>query len=125
MSGSCTMRRFVLAVCLFTSMAAGPAFAGDQDFKLVNKTGYQIDEVYVSRVSSKNWGTDVMGEGALEEDSSVNITFNAPANACRWDLRVKYNDGDTAEWGNLNLCNIDTVTLYWDRKNGTTRAVTK
>lgn len=118
------MRRMVLSLGLLTALAT-PALAGNQDFKLVNKTGYQIDEVYVSAVSSKNWGKDVMGSDALEEDNSVNITFDAPANACRWDLKVKYNDGDTAEWSNLNLCNIETITLYWDRKNGTTRAVTK
>ncbi len=119
------MRNLLVSTVLLSSVLAGSAMAGEQDFKLVNKTGYQIDEVYVSRASSKSWGRDLMGRGALEEDSSVDITFNAPADACRWDLRVKYNDGDTAEWGNLNLCNIDTVTLYWDRKNGTTRAVTK
>ena len=118
------MRRTLLFSGLLMILAT-PALAGNQDFKLVNKTGYQIDEVYVSRVSSKNWGKDVMGSDTLEEDNSVNITFDAPANACRWDLKVKYNDGDTAEWGNLNLCNIETITLYWDRKNGTTRAVTK
>ena len=118
------MRRMVLSLGLLTVLAT-PALAGNQDFKLVNKTGAQIDEVYVSSAASKNWGKDVMGSDALEEDSSVNITFNAPENVCRWDLKVKYNDGDTAEWGNLNLCNIETITLYWDRKNGTTRAVTK
>ncbi|MGI4954501.1 MAG: hypothetical protein ACRYGM_22075 [Janthinobacterium lividum] len=123
------MRHLVFTAILFSAFAApaltAPAFAGEQDFKLVNKTGYQIDEVYVSTVNSKRWGNDVMGRGTLDEDAAVDITFNAPANACRWDLRVKYNDGDTAEWGNLNLCSIETVTLYWDRKNGITRAVTK
>ena len=105
-------------------LAASPAFAGNQDFVLVNKTGYQIDEVYVSQATSKNWGKDVMGEDALDADAKVKITFTAPDNVCRWDLKVKYNDGDTAEWGNLNLCNINSVTLYWDRKQQTTRAVT-
>lgn len=117
--------RHLLAVAALLTTFAVPAVAGEQDFKLVNKTGYQIDEVYVSRASSRSWGRDIMGRGALEEDAAVDITFDAPANACRWDLKVKYNDGDTAEWSNLNLCNIETVTLFWDRKNQTTRAVTK
>lgn len=119
------MNRLFLGASLLVAAYALPALAGEQDFKLVNKTGYQIDEVYVSQATSKSWGRDVMGRGALAEDDSVDISFDAPANACRWDLKVKYNDGDTAEWGNLNLCNIETVTLYWDRKNQTTRAVTK
>ena len=122
------MRRTILAAALFaaflTSAGVTPAMAGDQDFKLVNKTGYTIDEVYVSRTTSKDWGSDVMGKGTLEADASVDITFSAPPNACRWDLKVKYDDNDTAEWSNLNLCNINKVTLFWDRKNQTTRAVT-
>ena len=119
------MRHLILAAGLFSSLSAGSALAGEQDFKLVNKTGYQIDEVYVSRASSRSWGADVMGRGTLDADSAVDISFDAPPNVCRWDMKVKYEDGDTAEWGNLNLCNIETVTLYWDRKNSTTRAVTK
>lgn len=102
-----------------------PAFAGDQDFTLINRTGYQIDEVYVSRVSGKNWGKDVMGSDALADGERVKITFNAPPDACRWDMMVKYNDNDTAEWSNLNLCNLERVTLFWDRKNQTTHAVTE
>ena len=41
------------------------------------------------------------------------------------DLKVKYNDGDEATWQSLNLCNISKVTLFWDRKNEATRAVTE
>lgn len=119
------MRRLFLATSLLAATFSLPAFAGEQDFKLINKTGYQIDEVYVSRASSSSWGKDMMGRDALAADESVNLTFNAPANACKWDMKVKYNDGDTAEWTNLNLCSIDKVTLFWDRKNQTTRAVTE
>ena len=118
------MRTFTIAA-IFAVTAAMPALAGEQDFKLVNKTGYQIDEVYVSRSSSKNWGKDMMGSDALANNESVSLEFNAPASVCRWDMYVKYNDGDTAQWNELNLCNIDKVTLYWDRKAGTTRAVTE
>ena len=117
--------RTSLLVAAALACFASPAFAADQDFKLVNKTGYQIDEVYVSGVNNKNWGNDIMGRGTLDADAAVDITFNAPSNACRWDLMVKYNDGDTAQWNNLNLCNISTVTLYWDRKNQVSRAVTE
>lgn len=118
------MRTFLTAAALLTSLAA-PAFAGDQDFKLVNKTGYQIDEVYVSSVNSKNWGNDIMGTGTLAANASVNITFTAPANVCRWDLMVKYSDASTAEWNNLNLCSISTVSLFWDAKGQVSRAVSE
>lgn len=121
------MRHTLALLCLLAGAGfqAGPAHAGQQDFTLHNRTGYQIDEVYVSRSSSRNWGGDVMGRDALEDGQSVNITFNAPDNACRWDMKVRYNDGDEATWNGLNLCNINKVTLYWDRKREVTRAVTE
>ena len=118
------MRNLLIAATLLAASAA-PALAGDQDFKLVNRTGYQIDEVYVSRSSSKHWGKDMMGSDALAAGESVDLEFSAPSNVCSWDMYVKYNDGDTAQWNSLNLCNINKVTLYWDRKAGVTRAVTE
>jgi hypothetical protein len=119
------LRSLFLATSLLAATFALPALAGEQDFKLVNKTGYQIDEVYVSRATSKSWGKDMMGKDALANNESVDLSFDAPDSVCKWDMRVKYSDGDTAEWSNLNLCSIETVTLFWDRKNQTTRAVTK
>lgn len=119
--------RFGIAVASLATVGIGlvtTAQAGQQDFTLQNRTGYQIDEVYVSQVSSRNWGNDIMGNDALEDGNVVNVTFNAPDSVCRWDMRVKYNDGDEAVWNNLNLCNISKVTLFWDKKQQKTRAVT-
>ncbi len=115
----------VLPAIVTAFVTLSSAYAGQQDFALNNRTGYQIDEVYVSRSSNQNWGNDVMGNGSLEDGNTVNITFNAPDNACKWDMHVKYNDGDEATWNGLNLCNINKVTLFWDKKNQKTRAVTE
>lgn len=118
------MRRLMLLGSVLSAAIANSALAGQQDFTLHNRTGYQIDEVYVSRSSSRNWGNDVMGSDALKNGHTVNITFSAPGNVCNWDMKVKYSDGDEATWNDLNLCNINKVTLFWDRKNEATRAVT-
>jgi hypothetical protein len=108
-------------------LSAGAAFAaGDQDFTLRNKTGYQIDNVYLSKPNQDSWGSDVMGRGnVLEDDASTDITFHDSARGCHWDLKVMYHDKDTASWTNLNLCEISTVTLHYDRKSGVTRASTE
>lgn len=119
------MRQLLIGTTLLVSALALPALAANQDFKLVNKTGYQIDEVYVGPVSSKSWGDDIMGKGTLDNGAAVDITFTAPGNSCMWDMKVKYNDGETAEWGNLNLCNISTINLFWDKNAGVSRAVTE
>lgn len=110
----------VAPALLFT---ASGAFANDADFTLKNKTGYQIDEVYISLPSSKNWGKDIMGTGALGDGDKVKITFPHGNGACKFDIKVKYNDGDEASWASVDLCEYETITLYWDKKAQQTRAV--
>jgi hypothetical protein len=99
------------------------AYASDADFKLVNKTRYQIDEVYVSKHSSDSWGRDIMGSDALGNGESVNITFPHSGNACHFDIKVVYHDGDKAEFDDVNLCDYDKITLFWDASKQTTKAI--
>lgn len=103
--------------------AAGPAFANDADFVLRNKTGYQIDEVYVAPSASKNWGNDIMGTGALGDGEKVKIVFPHGNGVCSFDIQVKYNDGDKAAWSGVDLCKYETITLFWDKKTQETKAV--
>lgn len=119
------MRRVLLVFLLGAAFQPNPSYAGNQDFTLVNRTGYQINEVYVSRSSAHHWGQDVMGRDTLLDSFWLKITITAPEHACRWDLKVKYRDGGEAVWNNLNLCSINKVSLYWDRAREVTRAVTE
>ena len=117
-------RTALLGALLFVVPAV--ASAANQDFSVKNKTGYQIDSIYVSPHSNRNWGDDVMSRGVvLEDDETLDISFPHSASACHFDLMVAYNDGDKATWDDLNLCEISTVTLHYDRKAGTTRASTE
>ena len=111
-----------LAAALLLS-SAGLACASDADFTLKNKTGYQIDEVYVSSHASKNWGRDHMGSDALADGETVDIAFPHGGSACKFDIKVKYHDDDTAEWGNVDLCQYTAISLFWNAKTQTTRAV--
>lgn len=115
------MLRTALVALLAT--AAFPAFAADQDFQLVNRTGYRIDEVYVSSSRTKNWGKDLMGSDALVDGEKLNVSFPGRTSECSFDIRVKYNDGDEATWESVNLCKVSRVSLYW--RNGATRAVSE
>jgi hypothetical protein len=64
-----------------------------------------------------------MGRGnVLEDGDSTEITFRERARGCHWDLKVMYHDETTAEWSDLNLCEISKVTLHYDRKSDVTRA---
>ena len=113
----------IMFLTLFALPAATGAFANDADFKLKNRTGYQINEVYVSAHAAKRWGRDIMGKGTLRDGETLNITFPHGNGACRFDIKVKYDDGDVGEFGDVNLCDYSIISLYWDTKNQTTRAV--
>ncbi len=120
------MSKSALCLCLLTTLLSPLATTmahaqGKQDFTLVNRTGYQIDEVYVGPVSQSHWREDVMGKDAIAHGETADIAFNGGSNACKWDIRVVYNDGDASEFRSVNLCNVSRVTLYWNRKAGETR----
>ena len=96
--------------------------AGKQDFTLVNKTGYTIDQVYVSPAKSKDWEEDVLGKDQLANGDSWHIRFHRSETTCNWDLKVVYDDGEEAVWEKLNLCEIEKVTIRWNKKTGETTA---
>ena len=105
-----------LAAAGLTFAFSAAASASNADFTLINKTGAQIDEVYVSAASAKNWGTDIMGPNAIAADASVDITFPHGGEACMFDIKVVYADKDTAEFSNVNLCKYEKISLSWDGK---------
>jgi hypothetical protein len=97
--------------------SGGAAWAADADFKLVNRTGYEISEIYISPTQRKQWGRDRMGEHVLKNNFSKVFRFGDTRN-CRQDIRVVFSDGDTVEWDDINLCRLSQVTLRYNRKKG-------
>lgn len=118
--------RFALGAALSLGLAASAsvAFAGQQDFVLLNKTGYTVSEVYVSSSASDDWEEDVLGQDVLANGQRVEINFETSERACLFDLKVVYSDGDTAIWQALNLCKVSVVAISYDRRTGETTAET-
>ena len=106
---------------LTPTMAAAEA---RQNFELLNNTGYTIQEVYVSPTTANDWQEDVLGQDELANDQSVNIRFHRSETACMWDLKVVYEDNTSAEWTNINLCTVSTITIDYDASTGRTWATT-
>lgn len=112
-----------LAVAAFTfALSFTGAMAGQQDFTIVNKTGYPIKNVYVSEANNDSWEEDILGRDILAEDDSVDVEFDTGDKTCTWDLKVTYDDDENAVWQGLDLCQISKVTLRWNQKTGVTSA---
>ena len=101
---------------MFASGGPTRAEESKQDFKLVNKTGYEIKEVYVSPAKSTDWEEDILGEGVLPDLSARNIHFHRSAKSCHWDLKVVYSvDSSSAVWSDFDLCSIEKITIHYDK----------
>jgi hypothetical protein len=92
---------------------------GKQDFTLVNKTGVEIDKVFISPHESKDWEEDILGRDTLPNGDSVDIKFHRNEKAAMWDLRVEDKAGNAIEWDNLNLLEISKVTLHYENGKAT------
>ncbi|HEY9282895.1 MAG TPA: hypothetical protein VIP46_05525 [Pyrinomonadaceae bacterium] len=112
----------VAAVCLLLASTA-LALQGKQDFTVVNKTGVEIHELYVSAHSAETWEEDVLGQDTLPPGESVEIKFSPKEKAKLWDLKVVDGKGNSIEWTKLNLLEISEVTLFY--KDGKAWAETK
>ena len=114
MLGSGVTNRSLLLVCVFLLTAFSTSHAAKQDFLLVNKTGVDIQEVYVAPHGSEEWQEDVMGRDMLVNGQSVKINFERQIKGKVWDLKVVDKDGKASVWQNLNLTEITKITLHLD-----------
>ena len=110
------------AALLLAAGVGSAAWAGEQDFVLLNNTGETIEELYVAPSSSDEWEEDVLGRDVLAEGERTRIEFPRRENACLWDLKVTYDDDTSSEWQGINLCETSVVALSYDRRTGKTWA---
>ena len=98
--------------------ACGLASAADADFTLVNRTGYALNEVFISPTKKSSWGKDRLGANQLVNGQSRKFKFGDTKN-CVQDIKVIFTDDESeVEWEGFNLCELDKITLKYNRKSG-------
>lgn len=110
------LRPFAVAVpfALLCALALAPAAAaGTQDFILVNETGVDIFELYVSETRSDDWEEDVLGDEVLLDGERADITFSGRG-ACMWDMLANDEAGDGIAFQAIDLCETSVVVLRCD-----------
>ena len=115
------MTRHLLALAALLATTSALA-QGKQDFTLVNRTGYTIEQVYVAPTKSDEWEEDVLGRDVLSDGETVDISFSRKDKTCKWDVRVVYDDGEEAEWYGFDLCEVSKIKIRYNRKSGETWA---
>lgn len=113
------MRRSLFLVCLCAVLFFGISSSsvkaeGAQDFTVVNATGVTIDSLYISKVTVNDWEEDVLGVDTLPDGESVEINFSPDEEECKWDIMIKDTEGNAIYWRDVNLCEIETLTLHFE-----------
>ena len=109
------MSRHAWALAVVCSVLfCGAVFAGEQDFTLVNDTGTDIHQLFISQSSADDWQEDVLGTGLLKDGDSADITFSGDDSTAFWDIKVVDGEGTEIVWVKLNLKKISKVTLQFD-----------
>lgn len=78
--------RFALA-----ALACLPAFASAATVEFVNRSSWDIYEIYFSPSSQTSWGRDYLDDEVLEKGDSLTLT---DIESGTWDVRVVDEDGD-------------------------------
>ena len=112
-----------LSAVALIALLSNSASAGDADFTLTNRTGYDIDSVYVVPSKQRDWGIDRLGKSILADGRSRFLAFNKSGNTCIYDLSVGwvgYSEDEDSVWERINLCEINTITLRYNAKTKVT-----
>ncbi len=100
----------ILCLILFLAVRLA-AFAGEQDFTLVNATGHAITAVYVSPSAAHDWQEDILGQDKLADGQTATIKFSPTAKAAKWDIKVVDEEKKEVEWKDFDLAKINKITL--------------
>jgi hypothetical protein len=105
------MRAMVAAAVALAAIVFGvvsPAEAQNR-FWLVNATGMQINEAYVSPSRLSEWGPDILGAGVLPAGQQVWVTPNF--GDCVLDVRVRYANGAEDTRMGVNACSLSRIVF--------------
>ena len=82
-----------------------------QNFSVVNATGHIVATLNVSPTTENEWGPDILGTNVLQPGQTAQVVFDRAESQCNYDIRATYDDNDTTDMRNVNLCQVGTVNL--------------
>ena len=106
------MLKTIATTALIGALLLAPAaMAQEQNFTVVNHTGYVVVMLHVSPADQDRWGPDILGAEVLANNETAEVSFAPQDDTCLWDIRVTYDDGAANDLRQVNLCEVSTVEL--------------
>ncbi|OQA18614.1 MAG: hypothetical protein BWY63_01985 [Chloroflexi bacterium ADurb.Bin360] len=86
-----------------------PTAAAGASLEVINQSGMELTELYISSVEDSSWGANWLSESLAAEDSIIFQDLDEGT----YDLKITYNDGSTAEIVyNVLLSDESTWTVF-------------
>ncbi len=104
------MKTIIFSLLLFLHLA-GFAVASEYTFTLINKTGFEIIDLFFSPASRGNWGDEVLTVDTIPNKETMKIHVSRKEKAEAWDILVNDEQGISFKWPNLKLSEISTLVL--------------
>jgi len=80
------------------------------DFYVVNRSGQNISQLFVSPVEDRNWGRERLGRAVLPSGRRYLVRLPRDGR-CEYDIRVVYENGRAEERRRQDLCGIEQLTF--------------
>jgi protein MAK16 len=99
----------VVAILFGTSSAAQ-----DMAFSLTNNSDATLVELKVGESSNENWDEDILDGESIDPGETADISVEDDLEDCEYDVQALYDDGDTEEVFNVDLCRLSNLTVEDD-----------
>lgn len=93
--------KFSLIAALIFSVAISAVALAANSVTLVNKTGRDIEAIYISPVAEDEWERYYGGNDDFENGDSMRISVSSGSKFC--DIRCKYTNGQKDTWYGVDM----------------------
>ena len=107
------MTTLCATLLLSTTFAPTFAFATDDDdvpetleFEIDNESSSTMTALFITSNDDPSWEEDILEED-IEPGDVVEITVDDELPGCEYDLKIEYDDGDTEEVEDVDLCEVN------------------
>ena len=106
--------KVMLAALIFSVALAGTASAGRQDFTLINQTGRDIINLYITPTNTYYWNDDILDVDILRNGESTRIVFDRNEPDRYWSMMATFDDGNDFVWEKIDLFSVSRIVLRFD-----------
>ena len=107
--------RIISAACLASAaLIASATAAQDRHVTVINETRHTMVNFYASNIGRETWEEDILGQDTLVPGQSVRINVDDGTEACLFDFKAVFDDGDSLVRRRINVCNVGTYRYTED-----------